>query len=92
MKLKDLPDSIDIGKIHTMPAEEPRPVDRELPRAMDLQHRWLELPLVKSRRKSLGWDAAIHQTSRVTYRDVKDTPHYGWHSWMKEQLGREETE
>ena len=88
MKLKDLPDSLDTGpgRMHAEPVIDDRPVDTETPRAMALQLQWLALPSVKARRESLGWDAAIHHTSRVTYRDVRDTPHYGWHQWMMEQI------
>jgi hypothetical protein len=92
MKLKDLPDSLDLGKIHTEAVEENRPVDRELPLAMSVQRLWLELPSVVKRRNSLGWDASIHGNSRVTYRQVRDVPCYNWQRWMKEQLEREGAE
>lgn len=73
------------------PEPEPRPIDTEIPKAMNLQQRWLNLPSVKARRKALGWDAHIHPASRVTYRDVRDFPRYNWHKWMSEQIKQETT-
>ena len=71
-------------------AVEPRPIDHELPKALALQGTWLRLPSVKQRRRLVGWDAPIHRHTRVTYRDVRDTPRWNWHGFMLRQI-REET-
>jgi hypothetical protein len=73
-----------------IPAPEPRPIDTEIPKALTLQRDWLKLPRVKKIRQLAGWDAPIHNGTRVTYRDIRDTPRYGWHGWMLRQI-REET-
>jgi hypothetical protein len=72
-----------------VPAPEPRPVDTETPKALAIQRTWLELPAVKQRRKLAGWDAPIHRHTRVTYRDVRDTPRYNWHRFMLRQIREE---
>ena len=71
-------------------AVEPRPPDTEIPRALMLQRTWLKLPAVKQRRRLTGWNAPIHRHTRVTYRDVRDTPRWNWHGFMLRQI-REET-
>ena len=72
-----------------IPVPEPRPVDNETPKALALQRAWLNLPSVKRRREAVGWSAPIHHGTRVTYRDVRDTPRYNWHSWMLKQIREE---
>jgi hypothetical protein len=70
--------------------ESPEPLsDREQHEAMRIQKQWLELPMVRKVIRSLGWDARIHLNSRLTYKDIRDTPRYNWHKWMLEQIRKE---
>ena len=75
--------------LNCTPVVEPRPVDTEIPRALSLQRTWLELPAVKQRRRLTGWNTPIHRHTRVTYRDVRDTPRWNWHGFMLRQIREE---